>query len=249
MRMDACLPKADLYLPGEASPEQSRRLSELPLLILVGLTGVGKTSLLERLHYPALPDRRALVDRYVFPLYGYASPPLDRSERFALTRRFRQEHPGGVAEILLHSRVVPTWPLLFDGLRGAEEVEFALQRLPQSYFIVLEARDLTRLSRLLGRGDAFDKVRVEQSDLATLRELARGVLREGELEEALSWQVSAQELAAKLKIVAEERKNYNPEATRWALQGSPRALFLDTEALSLAEEVAAIRAFVERIRA
>ena len=248
MRMDSSLARASLYLPGEEAP-QSRPLAEMPLLILVGLTGVGKTSLLKRLNYPTLPDRRELVDRYVFPLYGYAQPPLDRSERFTLTRRFRQEHPGGVAEILLNSRAVPTWPLLFDGLRGEEEVGFALKRLPQSHFIVLEARDLTRLSRLLGRGDAFDKVRVDKGDLATLRQLAKGVLSEAELEEALSWQVPLQELAAKLKIVAEERKNYNPDGVRKVLRGSPRALFLDTEALSLDEEAAAIRAFVERIHA
>lgn len=247
--MSQRIPRANLYLPGENAPQESRRLTELPLLILVGLTGVGKTSLLERLGYPTLPDRRELVDRYVFPLYGYSGQTLDRSERFALTRRFRQEHPGGVAEILLSARAVPTWPLLFDGLRGEEEVRFALAHLPQSRFIVLEARDLTRLSRLLTRGDAFDRVRVEQSDLTTLRELAQGVLGEKELEEALGWNVPIPELIAKLKIVAEERKNYNPDAAREALQDSPRALFLDTEALSLDEEAAAIRAFVERSHA
>lgn len=247
--MSPRIPRANLYLPSENAPQESCRLAEMPLLILVGLTGVGKTSLLEHLHYPTLPDRRELVDRYVFPLYGYANRVLDRSERFAITRRFRQEHPGGVAEILLGSRALPTWPLLFDGLRGEEEVRFALTHLPQSHFIVLEARDLTRLSRLLTRGDAFDRVRVDESDLAALRELAQGVLGEGELEEALGWEVPIPELTAKLKIVAEERKNYNPEATRKALQGSPRALFLDTETLSLEEEVAAIQAFVERIHA
>jgi hypothetical protein len=92
-------------------------------------------------------------------------------------------------------------------------------------------------------------VRVEQSDLTTLRELAQGVLGEEELEEALGWNVPIPELIAKLKIVAEERKNYNPDAAREALQDSPRALFLDTEALSLDEEAAAIRAFVERSHA
>jgi hypothetical protein len=238
-----------LYLPGEPAPPQAKPLPELPLLILVGLTGVGKTSLIQALHYPTLPDRRELVDRYVLPRYAPPHPPLDRSERFALTRRFRQEHPGGVAEILVQSHAVPTWPLLFDGLRGADEVRFALEHLPQSYFVVLEARDLTRLSRLLSRGDAFDRVRLEQSDLATLRELAQGVLSEGELQETLGWKVPIQELTAKLKIVVEERKNYDPAGSREVLQGSPRALFLDTETLSLQEEAARIRAFVERVHA
>ncbi|WP_337869196.1 hypothetical protein [Meiothermus sp.] len=239
-----------LYLPGEPAPSNTLRLPEVPLLILVGLTGVGKTSLIEQLGFATLPDRRELVDRYVFPLYGQrAGQPLDRSERFALTRRFRQEHPGGVAEILTQSRTLPAWPLLFDGLRGEDEVRFALEQLPKSFFIVLEARDLTRLSRLLTRGDVFDRVHIDNSDLASLRELAQGVLSEGELEEALRWNVSAQDLTAKLKIVAEERKNYDPNRTRRALWGSPRALFLDTETLSAAHEAAAIRAFVERIHA
>lgn len=239
-----------LYLPGEPAPSNISLLPEIPLLILVGLTGVGKTSLIEQLGFATLPDRRELVDRYVFPLYDYAAGhQLDRSERFALTRRFRQEHPGGVAEILAKSRTVPAWPLLFDGLRGEDEVHFALKHLPKSFFIVLEARDLTRLSRLLTRGDAFDRVRIDSSDLHTVQELAQGVLSEGELEEALGWNVSAQDLTAKLKIVAEERKNYDPAGTKQALQGSPRALFLDTETLGVVQEAAAIRKFVEQTHA
>ncbi len=239
-----------LYLPGEPAPSNAPVLPEVPLLILVGLTGVGKTSLIEQLGFATLPDRRELVDRYVFPLYGYAAGhQLDRSERFALTRRFRQEHPGGVAEILTKSRAVPAWPLLFDGLRGEDEVRFALKHLPKSFFIVLEARDLTRLSRLLTRGDDFDRVRIASTNPHTARELAKGVLSEGELEEALRWNVSAQDLTAKLKIVAEERKNYDPAGTQRALLGSPRALFLDTETLSVAQEATAIGAFVEQIHA
>lgn len=239
-----------LYLPGEPAPPDAHPLPRVPLLVLVGLTGVGKTSLIKQLNFAALPNRRELVDRYVFPLYGYtAESQLDRSQRFALTRRFRQEHPGGVAEILAESRVVPTWPLLFDGLRGEDEVRFALAHLPRCYFIVLEARDLTRLSRLLERGDQFDQVRVGSTDLNTIRDLARGVLSERELDEALGWKVSTQDLVAKLRIVAEERKNYDPDGARRALGESSRALFLNTDTLSLAQEAAAIGRFVEQIYA
>lgn len=234
-----------LYLPGEPSPPDAVALSEAPLLVLVGLTGVGKSSLLQALAYPSLPDRREVVDRYVLPLFGYkAGDSLDRSERFALTRRFREEHRGGVAEALARARVVPTWPLLFDGLRGEDEVRYALEHLPNTYFIVLEARDLTRLSRLLRRGDSFDRVKLDSSDLSALRELAKGVLSEPELEQALSWGVPLEDLSAKLKIVAEERKNYDPAGAKRVLAGSPRALLLDTEALSLEQEVQQIRQFV-----
>lgn len=219
-------------------------------MVLVGLTGVGKTSLIEHLGFAALPDRRELVDRYIFPLYGYAAESrLDRSQRFALTRRFRQEYPGGVTEILAKSRAVPAWPLLFDGLRGEDEVRFALKHLPKSYFVMLEARDLTRLSRLLTRGDIFDRVDLDADELSTLQELARGVLHEGELEEALQWKVSTHGLAAKLRIVVEERNNYDPDGAGRVLRGSPRALFLNTERLSLAQEAAAIRKFMEQIHA
>lgn len=233
-----------LYLPGEPSPPDAVALSEAPLLVLVGLTGVGKSSLLQALAYPSLPDRREVVDRYVLPLFGYAGDSLDRSERFALTRRFREEHRGGVAEALARARIVPTWPLLFDGLRGEDEVRYALEHLPNTYFIVLEARDLTRLSRLLRRGDSFDRVKLDSSDLSALRELAKGVLSEPELEQALSWGVPLEDLSAKLKIVAEERKNYDPAGAKRVLAGSPRALLLDTEALSLEQEVQQIRQFV-----
>jgi len=217
--------------------------------VLVGLTGVGKSSLLAALAYPSLPDRREVVDRYVLPLSGHKpSDKLDRSQRFALTRRFRQEHPGGVAEALADSKVVPTWPLLFDGLRGEDEVRYALEHLPQTYFIVLEARDLTRLERLLNRGDSFDKVKLESADPNTIRELSQGVVSEEELGEALSWGVPLEDLMSKLKIVAEERKNYDPDGAKRVLQGSPRALFLDTEHLSIEQEAEQIRHFVAGVQ-
>jgi hypothetical protein len=209
---------------------------------------VGKSSLLHALSYPALPDRREVVDRFVLPLFGYQpGDQLDRAQRFALTRRFREEHPGGVAEALAHSSTEPVWPLIFDGLRGEAELRYALGHLPETYFVVLEARDLTRLSRLLNRADSFDRINPEPADLEMIGKLAEGVLSEVELGEALSWKVSPEDLTAKLKIVAEERKNYDPAGARRVLQGSPRALFLDTEALSLEAEAAQIRVFVERI--
>lgn len=238
--------QTNLFLPNETAPPSAKLLAELPFLILVGLTGVGKSSLLETLRFPTLSDRRELVDRYVLPFYGYsAESQLDRTERFALTRRFRSEHPGGVAEALLNGRVEPVWPLVFDGLRGEEEVRFALEHLPLARFVLLQARDITRLSRLLKRGDSFDRVQIENLDLESIQALASGVLSEDELQEALGWNDSAQDLSAKLKIVAEERKNYDPDGAKRVLEGNTRALFLDTELLSVEAEAEAIKAFVE----
>ncbi|GAA6743309.1 DEAD/DEAH box helicase family protein [Thermus antranikianii] len=216
-----------------------------PLLILVGLTGVGKSTLVEALGFPRLPDRRELVDLYVLPRYG-VNPPIPREERFRLTRRFREEFPGGVAEVLARGFVEPRFPLLFDGLRGEAEVAYALEHLPKALFVVLHAREATRLKRLLSRQDAFDRVELRPEERAELKALAEGVLSPEELEEALAlapWE----EVLAKLKIVAEEKRNYNPLGPLRLLEDHPRALILDTERLSLEEEVEAVRGFLRRL--
>jgi hypothetical protein len=234
-----------LYFAPETLPQGVRPITEVPLLVLVGLTGVGKSSLLEELGFATLPDRRQVVDRFVLPLFGHKpGDNLDRAQRFELTRRFRERHKGGVAEALRQGHVQPTWPLLFDGLRGEAEVAYGFAHLPLARFVVLEASDLTRLSRLLNRGDSFDRVKVSADELASIRDIAKGVLGEAELKTALSWNVPPEDLLAKLKIVAEERKNYDPSAARLVLGDSARALFLDTEALSVAEEAQRIRDFV-----
>jgi len=247
---------------------------EVPLLVLVGLTGVGKSTLVEALGLPRLPDRRELVDRYVLPRYG-ARPPLPREERFRYTRLFREEFPGGVAEVLARGYAAPNsflrvrgsarrlgkgftgapslaqaklgWYkplLLFDGLRGEAEVAYALENLPQALFVLLHAREATRLKRLLVRKEAFDRVALREEELWELRRLAEGVLSPEELAEALAL-APLEEVLAKLKIVAEEKRNYDPEGPLRLLSGHPRALVLDTEALSLEEEVLAVRRFLQ----
>jgi hypothetical protein len=218
-------------------------LKTQPLLILVGLTGVGKSTLVEALGLPRLSDRRELVDLYVLPRYG-AKPPIPREERFRLTRRFREEFPGGVAEVLARGYVPPAPLLLFDGLRGEEEVAYALKHLPKALFVVLHAREITRLKRLLARQDAFDRVALSPLEVEKLKELAQGVLAPEELEEALALAL-AEEVLAKLKIVAEEKRNYDPEGPLRLLRDHPRALVLDTEALDPLAEAQAVRAFLE----
>lgn len=217
-------------------------VGEAPLLVLVGLTGVGKSTLVEALDLPRLPDRRELVDLYVLPRYG-ARPPIPREERFRLTRRFREEFPGGVAEVLARGYVAPHPMLLFDALRGEAEVAYALTHLPKALFVLLHAREATRLKRLLSRQDAFDRVQLRPEEMAELRALAEGVLSPEELEEALSL-APLEEVLAKLKIVAEEKRNYDPLGPLRLLEGHPRALVLDTERLSPREEVEAVRAFL-----
>ena len=59
--------------------------------------------------------------------------------------------------------------------------------------------------------------------------------------------ISADDLRAKLRIVLEERRSYDPAATRAALeQAAPsRALFLDTVALSPSEVATAIAGWLQ----
>jgi hypothetical protein len=205
------------------------RAGEARLLIVVGLTGAGKSSFTRALGWPLLPNRRELVDRYVLPAFGRDPAALDRTERFELTRRWRQEHPGGVAEALAAGYVPAGRRLVFDGLRGADEVAYAREHLPRARFVVLEAPAAVRLERLLGRGDGFD--RVAAAPRGRLAPLAAGVLDEDELERfAAAW--PADELAEKLSIIAAEQRNYHPEGPRRLLAGSPRALFIDTTVTS-----------------
>lgn len=235
-----------LHFPHEPRPAGVRPIPECPLVVIVGLTGVGKSTLLEGLEIPLLPDRRELVDRHVLPLLG-AGPTTDRRARFELTRRYRQRHPGGLAHALAQGATRPTWPLLFDGLRGEEEIAFAREHLPRARFVVLEARDRIRLKRLLGRGDAFDRIAVRPAGRGgAARMLAERLFGEEEAEEVLRWDVPEQELAAKLEIIASERESYRPEGARRALAGSPAALFVDTERLDPRGIAAEVRGFVLR---
>jgi hypothetical protein len=144
------------------------------LLIVVGLTGVGKSTTLEALRKAVpgarlLPNRRALADAYVLPeaqrLEGEPQQPVrDRLERFRLTARYRLAHPGGLAHALacfLADRPLDASraPLaLFDNLRGEAEVAYAVGAFADARFVALEAPAAVRVLRLAGRRDAFDRV-------------------------------------------------------------------------------------------
>ncbi len=98
------------------------------LLIFVGLTGVGKSTTIEHLlrRNPAmlLPNRRTLTDSLIIDYVQRRDalprvPVTDRAERFALTRRYRELRPGGMADALADiyvDRDVLAKPLFFDGL-------------------------------------------------------------------------------------------------------------------------------------
>ncbi len=231
------------------------------LLILVGLTGTGKTTTVNALrdvglNFQLLPNRRTLTDEYIIGyLQKLDGDPValvtDRTERFAYTRRFREMFAGGMAEALRQFSVdgsilkTDKRTLIFDGLRGENEIIHAVRLFPKARFLFLHAPDFVRVQRLVQRQDAFDAVAVDgdEVDTAVLCDLAKNILTNEELGQLLTQiskgEIDAHELRAKLTIVRSERQNYDPDATLQALQNlaPDRLIFGDTVAFS-AEEIA-----------
>lgn len=243
-------------------------LADLPLTVLVGVTGVGKSTALHALQ-GALPDMRVLPDRrevtdvvMLWPLAG--GPVTDREQRFRLSAEYRAAHPGGMAQALgglqadtRHWGHAP----VFDGLRGLDEVQYAAQHFAAWRFVALGAPDAVRVRRLLGRADAFD--RVQGGPAAPARSLraaldalpgAAAVFGPADLDAlaGLAQEGHAPaDILAKTRIVLSERRQYDPQAAEQHLRGlSPdRALVLDTLALGPAEVARAVRAWVSGGRA
>lgn len=240
---------------GTGAPGVWRDVAERPLLVLVGVTGVGKSTTLVALakaglRYHLLPDRRDLTDRLIIPdMQARAGQPVvpvqDRKLRFEYTRAYRELHPGGMAHALAQLRLEPAaLPdlLLFDGLRGENEVRHAASLLPGARFVVLEAPDFVRVTRLMGRGDPFDAVGGTAPNATAGLEsfVALGVPAASTLfdvaeERALlnmvvAGRATADELRSSLAIVVEERRNYDPQAARTALlvTAPERTLVVDT---------------------
>jgi hypothetical protein len=241
---------------GKPVSEGWRSLVDFPLIIIVGLTGVGKSTTLaalaqEQVGYTLLPNRRDLTDLLLIPAVQRTAgepiePVSDRSRRFVYTRRYRAQYAGGMSHALAQLQVDPgqIGPfLLFDGLRGADEVGHAVMAFPLARFIVLHAPDGVRVDRLLRRNDSFDQVATlgkaglltgeqglvvpglpEVQTLLTVAEQAAllALVQQGE--------VTMDELQAKLRIVIDERRNYDPYAAIDLLQrqAGERTLVIDT---------------------
>lgn len=225
-------------------------LRDCQMLVLVGVTGVGKSTTLEALHqhglgFQALPDRREITDAVIFA----GERVTDRAERFGRTAAFRRAHPGGMAQALERISVALTPPILFDGLRGLAEVSYAAQAFPLTRFVALDAPDTVRVSRLLGRGDAFDAVQAStvqtsSGDASTLELLhaidgVHAVFSSLQIASLAALPQAPSEIAAKVGIVVTERQHYDPVSTNAFLKALPsqRALYANT-ALEPAETVA-----------
>ncbi|WP_412029903.1 ATPase [Deinococcus yunweiensis] len=233
-------------------------LGNLALTVLVGVTGVGKSTALTALsgeRYRVLPDRRRVTDA-VMILPHAPQGVADREERFRLTAEYRDRHPGGMAHAL-GSLVGDTrhWGQrpVFDGLRGLDEVQYAAREYPEWRFVALGAPDAVRVRRLLGRADSFDRVRTGaaghtlRAGLDTLEgidDVFTAAERDG-LAALTDEGFTAADVLAKVKIVVSERRHYDPAAAEAFLRTLPprRALLLDTVAQDAAQVGQAVRAW------
>ena len=254
-----------VLLDSEA-PADWRPIAEQPIVIVVGVTGVGKSTTLEhlarRLACFVLPDRRELADQVVIPAaqddLGLPRAPVrDRLERFRLTAHYRERNPGGMAHALSRWRVDPQVPaghLIFDGLRGTDEIQWAIGHFPRSRFLGLRAPEALRLARLLGRHQGFDFAETPSGALGAADRDVEGliaavpglesVVPKGELQTLLASSalegIALDEIARKAAILVEEARNYDPSATLRTLEaelGPWRHLIVNTATMP-PEEVA-----------
>lgn len=156
-------------------------LESLPVTMLIGLTGTGKSTTLKALaalresgtatYDDDIPSRRELADWVLIPAAqvsaGEAIQPVkERTERFRLTRHFAEHiDAGGSAAVYgwLHYR--GTGPLLSEALRGPREIQYALDHYPNWRLVELWVDPVIRLRRLSQRQDSLDQVAVKDAPI------------------------------------------------------------------------------------
>jgi hypothetical protein len=225
---------------GPSHPPGWQPISSLRLIIIVGVTGTGKTTATENLaeqglNFELLPDRRFLTDKLIIaPLQredGQEVKTLPRIQRVPYIRRYKQRHPAGLAYAISKLFVDPRtcddfW--VFNGLRGQEEVRYAIEAIPKAEFIVLDADDIVRAERLIKRKDPYDRMikrkkehnpvieKIDSFEAIGIPEAAEMFSPEEErqlLEIAENKSTSFVEIANILKLLWIERSLYDKDAT------------------------------------
>jgi hypothetical protein len=251
---------------GSPPPSGWRPIASLPMVVMVGVTGTGKTTTVQALfdlgcEFHMLPDRRLLTDRLIIaPLQREDIQPvktLPRMQRVPYIRRYKRRHPAGLAYALSQLHVDPEqckYPLLFDGLRGDEEVSYAAKALPNTKFVVLDALDIVRTKRLLDRRDPYDRMtdfqqhyrdKSSTNEISDFKQLdvpeAEAIFTPEEEQELLGWlhngDISLADLRNILKLVSVERSLYQKEDTISALLAlaPERTLVIDTTSNTVGE--------------
>ncbi|MBN2146328.1 MAG: hypothetical protein JW726_03025 [Anaerolineales bacterium] len=251
--------KIDIYLgAGTPFPAGWVGIFEMPLVILVGGMGAGKSTVCQALirsDLPVflLPDRRDLTESLIIhPLQRedgvIPTGKLDRKSRLPYIQRYHERQPAGMGYAITQLALDPShlpqgnpW-LVFDGLRGAEEIEYAYTALPQAHFIGIDAPDMVRLQRLLERQDGYDTIpAVRDSTSESTSELQRLGVPQAEqifspaelhslLESVRHGDVAMQELRNKLTVLCLEHKMYDLKATFSILRsfGKQRSLYINS---------------------
>ncbi|MEH2173533.1 AAA family ATPase [Nostoc sp.] len=241
-------------------PKDWLPITSFPLLIIVGMTGVGKSTITkalaeEGLDFTLLPNRRVLTERVIIaPMLKMQEKlvqPYCRIKRLTYTRIYREHFPGGMGHILASLHINPqevNSMLVFDSLRGENEVRYAAKALKNAKFVMLTAPNMVRLERLLKRHDSFDRIAYQELDnsrqifpealtnfasLGVPEASAYFTLKEEqEILELVGKQVvTGVELREKLKIFVEESQNYDSVSTEQILEAmdtSDRSLIIDT---------------------
>ncbi|MEM6528280.1 MAG: hypothetical protein AAF653_08285 [Chloroflexota bacterium] len=146
-------------------------LAQCNLVMLVGMTGSGKSTTLQHLRndatlnfIEAIPSRRQLADLILIPTAQHLknetiAPVKERVTRFEYTRHFRDSFaPGGTAEAFTWLYCdLPQTLILSEGVRGQNEIDYVLEHT-RWRIAELWVDPVTRLQRLSSRNEAFDAV-------------------------------------------------------------------------------------------
>jgi len=228
------------------------------IIFIVGLTAVGKTSTLAALintDYRLLPNRRTLTDLIIIPEIqkdlGLApSKVTDRVERFNITAKYREKYPEGMVHALkTYLEHQPADKYFFDNIRGLNELQ-AASKLDNSYFIFLDAPNIVRLNRLIGRNDSFDSTgsSPNKSLLQELNQIpnANSIF---DLEEIakLADNYDEDKVISAVKIIATENSNYNSQKAKAYLNtlDKKRFVYIDTSKYSIIQVKEKIEGFID----